>query len=344
MNITLAKIFMCNFERNLLDKCPAAFMPLYYRRYVDDIFVLFSSSDHVEKFKEYFSSKHRNINFSYEKENENNMSFLDILISRENEKFVTNVYRKPTFSGVYTNFESFIPQTYKIGLVFSLLHRIFHLSSDFKKFHHEVNNLKNILYKNSYPVSFVDDCIKKFLNKIFAPKKIVFTVPKKEIMIVLPYLGKISLNIRTKIIRMVRSRIPYCNVRFVYQSKCKLSNLFTFKDRIPKFLRSGIVYKFQCGGCNATYYGKTQRHFKVRIGEHLGVSPLTGKKVKGVLESSIKDHLLFCKFNPNFEDFSIIANNDNNFKITLMESLLISRDHPTLNKNIKSMPLELFNN
>ena len=107
------------------------------------------------------------------------MPFLDILISRENEKFVTNVYRKPTFSGVYSNFESFIPQTYKIGLVFSLLHRIFHLSSDFKNFHHEVNNSKNILYKNSYPVSFVDDCIKKSLNKIFVPKKIVFTVPKK---------------------------------------------------------------------------------------------------------------------------------------------------------------------
>ena len=92
---TLANIFMCNFERKWLDKCPAAFKPIYYRRYVDDIFVLFSSSDHVEKFKEYFSSNHRNINFSYEKENENNMSFLDILISRKNKKFVTNVIANP---------------------------------------------------------------------------------------------------------------------------------------------------------------------------------------------------------------------------------------------------------
>ena len=50
------------------------------------------------------------------------------------------------------------------------------------------------------------------------------------------------------------------------------------------FLRSGIVYKFKCGGCNGTYYGKTKRHFKVRMCEHLGVSALTGKKV-------IKEHL-----------------------------------------------------
>ena len=82
------------------------------------------------------------------------MSFLDILISREDEKFVINVYRKLTFSGVYTTFEIFIPQTCKIGLVLSLLHHIFRLSSDFKKFHHEVNNLKNILYKKKLSSQF----------------------------------------------------------------------------------------------------------------------------------------------------------------------------------------------
>ena len=60
-----------------------------------------------------------------------------------------------------------------------------------------------------------------------------------------------------------------------------MSNIFIFKDKIPSFLRSGIVYKFQCGSCNATYYGKTKRHFKVRMCEQLGTSARTGKRVKG---------------------------------------------------------------
>ena len=47
--------------------------------------------------------------------------FLDVNIFRENEKFATNVYRKKTFSGVYTNFKSFIPETYKIGLIKSFI-------------------------------------------------------------------------------------------------------------------------------------------------------------------------------------------------------------------------------
>ena len=63
-----------------------------------------------------------------------------------------------------------------------------------------------------------------------------------------------------------------CNIRLVFQAKQNISNFFTFKDRIPSFVRSGIVYKFQCGGCYATYYDKTKGHFKVRMFEHLRIS------------------------------------------------------------------------
>ena len=165
------------------------------------------------------------------------------------------------------------------------------MCSDFIKFHHEIDKLKSILYRNSYPRDLVDKCIKEFLNKILAPKPVVSTVPKKNLVIGLPYLGKLSLQIRTRINRIMKNKLPYCNIRFVFQTKCKISNFFTFKDKIPSFLRSGIVYKFQCGSCNATYYGKTKRHFKVRMCEHLGISALTGKRVKGDDDSAIKEHL-----------------------------------------------------
>ena len=86
-------------------------------------------------------------------------------------------------------------------------------------------------------------------------------------------------------------------------------------------MRSGIAYKFKCGGCNV-YYGKTKRHFKVRMCEHLGVSALTGKRVKGDNGSAIKKHHLFCSHSSGFDNFSILASNNNDYKVTLMESLL----------------------
>ena len=210
------------------------------------------------------------------------------------------------------------------------------------KFHHEIDILKGILYKNSYPRDFVDKCIKEFLDRVLTQKVVVSTVPKKDLMIVLPYLGKLSLQIRTRINRVMRNKLPHCNLRIVFQTKCKLINFFTFKDKIPVFLRSGIVYKFKCGGCNATYYGKTKHHFKIRMCEHLGVSALTGKRVKGDNDSAIKEHHLFCNYSSGFDDFCILASNNNDFKVNLMESLLINRDHPPLNKNRHSLPLELF--
>ena len=76
----LANIFMCNFENKWLKDCPHSLKPVFYRRYVDDIFVLFSSLDQAEKFKKYLSSKHPNIKFSLEKENEGRLSFLDVNI------------------------------------------------------------------------------------------------------------------------------------------------------------------------------------------------------------------------------------------------------------------------
>ena len=139
----------------------------------------------------------------------------------------------------------------------------------------------------------------------------------------------------------MRNKLPHCNLRIVFQTKCKFINFFTPKEKIPVFLRSGIVHKFKCGGCNATYYGKTKRNFKVRMCEHFGVSPLTGKRVEGDNNSAIKEHHLFCNHSSCFDDFSILATNNNDFKVTLMESLLINRGHPPLNKNRHFLPLEL---
>ena len=104
-----------------------------------------------------------------------------------------------------------------------------------------------MLYKNSYPLDLIDKWFQEFLDKILTTKPIVSTVPKKDIIIALPYLGKLSLQICTRINHIKKNKLLYCNVQFVFQAACKISNFFTFKDKIPLVLLSGFVYKFQCG-------------------------------------------------------------------------------------------------
>ena len=92
----------------------------------------------------------------------------------------------------------------------------------------------------------------------------------------------------------VTNNLPYSNLRVFFKTKFKLIIFFTFKEKIPIFLHAGCIYEFKHSGCNATYYRKTKRHFKLRMCEHLGVFVLTGKIVKGDDDYAINEHHLFC--------------------------------------------------
>ena len=80
--------------------------------------------------------------FTSEIEENNSLAFLDVLVTRE-EKCCTSLYRKPTFNGLYFNFESFMPISYKKGLIYTILHQAFFLCCDWNKFHSKVFFLKN---------------------------------------------------------------------------------------------------------------------------------------------------------------------------------------------------------
>ena len=157
-------------------------------------------------------------------------------------------------------------------------------------------------------------------------------------------MGSTSFQIAKKLQKLFSDKLTSYNLKIGFTSPVGVKSFFIFKDTLPKMLLSGLVYKYKCGGCNATYYGKTKRHFKVRICEHLDISHLTEKKVK--IDNNkltvIQEHLLCCNYCPSFEDFSILTRESNDFKLKIMESLLIARDKPILNKADSSLPLELF--
>ena len=98
--------------------------------YVHDIFVMFQSWDHFEKFVDYMNTKYPNIRFTSEIEDQNSFSFLDIKLIRNTEEkpFERLVYRKSTLGGVFTNFKSFISmKRIWIAMSFSLLFNMFFL-------------------------------------------------------------------------------------------------------------------------------------------------------------------------------------------------------------------------
>ena len=141
-----------------LEQCPTEFKLVFHRRYVNDIFVLFGSAEHLSKFHAYLNTCYPNMYFSFEQELNDKLLFLDVEVSQQQGKFMTAVHRKPTFRGVYTHFDSFSPEVSKVGMIYTLAYRCFKICSDCTKFHEELNFLKHVFLKIGYPLSFVDKC------------------------------------------------------------------------------------------------------------------------------------------------------------------------------------------
>lgn len=334
---------MSHFEKEWLETCPVDFKPTYYRRYVDDIFVLFKKQDHVEEFRKYFNSRHPNIRFTAENEIDGCLPFLDINIFKSNNSLHTNVYRKETFTGAYTNFSSSIPTQYKCGLISTLLYRFYTICSNWYLFHLEIKKLKSIMLFNGYPLRFLDKCIRKFLLKIHNDD----VIPKENdndkttLTLSLPFLGRSSIYMKNNIKKLIKDNIPDCKLRILFSANRRIRNFFRFKDIIPYDLQSHLVYKISCNKCNLVYIGLCERHSKVRFYDHRGLSIYTGKRIKGI-ETAMNKHCRDEGHDIDDKSFKIIAREENSYHLKIKESLLINRDKPKLNNNLYSTPLYLF--
>ena len=108
---TMENVFLLFWGMKRLEKCPNEFKSVFHRRYVDDIFVLFKSAENFSKFHACLNTCHLNMSFSFEQEMNGKLFFLDAEVSQKQGKFVITVYRKPNFSGAFTHFDRFFPNS-----------------------------------------------------------------------------------------------------------------------------------------------------------------------------------------------------------------------------------------
>ena len=214
----LANAFLCHHERKWLKECPVTYAPTFYKPYIDDIFVLLKSENRVNYLLFYLNSKHTNIRFTCEIEKDRPLAFLDINVYRVNNKFETSVHHKSTFSGVYTNYRSFIATEYKSSLITALLYRSFTIVSDYHKLHDEIVKLKSVLRQNGYPTRFLDKIISKFLDKNFKKRVTITTVPKKTLRLVLPYLGTQPFRLRKQLNNLFKEQLPSGKLEIVFRT------------------------------------------------------------------------------------------------------------------------------
>ena len=125
------------------------------------------------------------------------------------------------------------------------------------------------------------------------------------------------------------TEFPYndLDIKLVFTT-FKLRNLFSVKDSVPRELRSRVIYKFTCAGCNACYIGETG------VREHLS-SDKSSHIFKQLLSSEC------CRHSCSTDCFVILDSATTNFQFKLKEAMHINWEKPNLNQQVHHVNLTL---
>ena len=184
--------------------------------------------------------------FRNEKDAERLFKFLNCRHKKnEGNRFSTSVYRKKTSIGLFTQFHSFTPMSYKIGLIRCLIHRAFKISSSYIIFRNELEKIKILLQKNMYPKNVIDNQIKTFLDKQCTVESDTTSEKQKTLHYSLPYIGHFSHVTKKKLRHICERFCKDIDIKIAF-SPLKLSSFFSCNDTLPKYLQSYVVYEFTC--------------------------------------------------------------------------------------------------
>ena len=86
-------------------------------RYIDDTFIFWPYQEYVQILLDHINSIWSSIQFTVEKEQDNRLSFLNVLITCTEQGFMPSMYQNPTFTRQYLNFNSYHPYDVKKGII-----------------------------------------------------------------------------------------------------------------------------------------------------------------------------------------------------------------------------------
>ena len=354
----IANIFMVELEKQLIPTMGDD-LDLWFR-YVDDTFT-FIKKEKVDDVIRILNNFHERIKFTYEKESNNSIAFLDVTVLRKTDgSFDTDIHRKKTDTNVYLNWNSCAPRSWKIGTLKGLVRRAFLVCSTAEFRRKEINHLKSVFKNNGFPSRIISNVVHEVETKMAIETTVPIldtseaeanqspptaaaqpVIESKEPIytphICLPYKGvkgeKILRPLRSLLHRMLPSNVQ---PRMIFKGK-KLGSLFRIKDKVPLEHESNLIYAFDQTYDSekvTDYIGETKVRFGSRGHEHMHTdkeSAVYKHKVSNNLELSMSDFRIVDKGFPNTLDRK------------LAEALYVKELDPVLNRQKKSYNLLLFN-
>lgn len=266
----VANIYMEWFENEAIRTAPIK--PKLWLRYVDDTFIIWKENDKaLEQFLEHINRIRQPIKFTMEKERNNRLPFLDVLVQRKEQTIETSVYRKPTHTGQYLSKLSNHSAQTKSGVTKCLLNRAKTICSTQMALKEEISNIKNDLEQNGYSAKEIQKTIDRYSTNQQMEKKDPL---ENTTLLTIPYVKSVSEEIQ-------RIGKKY-NIHTVFTSGQTLRGVLT-KTKPKITTTKECVYRVPCE-CGEAYIGETKRPLEVRIKEHRKHTQLGETSKSGIAE------------------------------------------------------------
>jgi len=157
-----ANIFMGSLEQPMLES--ASVKPKYYKRYIDDIFMIVNCSEtQLVELISHMNNQNESIQFTHEYSKEE-ITFLDVTVYKDpkrSEKFQVKTFIKPTNKQLYISNSSYHPPGATKGVAFGEALRYLRTNTDKKQFYKMLFHHKRNLLKRGYPRSLINDTMKR---------------------------------------------------------------------------------------------------------------------------------------------------------------------------------------
>ncbi|XP_068737985.1 uncharacterized protein [Montipora capricornis] len=265
----VANLCMEAIEEMAINTTPVP--PKVWKRYVDDSFCIIKRNA-VDSFHNTLNSIDQHISFTIEEENNNQIAFLDALVTRKDNDLIIGVYRKPTHTDRYLDFFSHHDKRHKTSTAETLLHRATNLPSTKQGKEKELIHVIDALRSNNYPQNVISNILKKKsspqrTNPIPTPEELVcmffkWVAPSEfSSYAVLPYINGISQPL-TRLLKKHDIRVvskPFKTLQQEFPSP---------KSRPPIDLQPNVVYKISCADCPWSYVGVA--NFRINVGCSIG--------------------------------------------------------------------------
>ena len=254
---------MADFEKkNILHNPNLPFKPLFWKRYEDDVYCIWQHGiRRAEAFLKFINAAHPRIKWTSEMEENDALPFTDLNIKRVGNKFVTEVYRKPTHTLRFSHWRSNRPKDCQLNNMKGLLYRAENLCDLDQDKQKEKTLITNAFIACDYPVPAVDRMIKNYRPKTEEEKIKQKEEDAKFDKIYLPYVPKIS--------DILRKQLKKENVKVIFTRGRTIGDLIcNNKPKIPRERWKNKVYQIPCKDCEKIYIGETSQWFDERESQH----------------------------------------------------------------------------